>query len=208
MKKLLSVLMALALVLVPVLSLADAVETLEPAYLQYTHTDDQYSFMYPDTWTLLNKENIQTIMEAVDAEADAELAQMIATYGPQIQQSDMVMLLSETGLTNVNAVAQYVGMHASDNDLLSLAPSLVAQLSGAMANIEFVDEGSIIELNGINALMVEYNCELAGTAMHGVQAYISGAENLYIFTYTCAGADEVAATSEDFGIMLGSLQIK
>ena len=149
MKKLLSVLMALALVLVPVLSLADAVETLEPAYLQYTHTDDQYSFMYPDTWTLLNKENIQTIMEAVDAEADAELAQMIATYGPQIQQSDMVMLLSETGLTNVNAVAQYVGMHASDNDLLSLAPSLVAQLSGAMAKTAIWPRGPVTTTRSI-----------------------------------------------------------
>jgi hypothetical protein len=164
--------------------------------------------MYPDTWTLLNKDNIQTLLEALDTESDAELAQMIATYGPQLEQSDMVMLLSETGATNVNVVAQYVGMRASDEDLLSLAPALVAQLSGMMENIEIVDEGSIIELNGINGLMVEYVCELAGTAMHGAQVYISGAENLYIFTYTCSNADEVAATSEDFGVMLGTLQVQ
>lgn len=208
MKKLLSVLMALALMLVPVLSMADAVETLEAACLQYTHTDDQYSFMYPDTWTLLNKENIQAIMEAADAEADPQVAQMLDTYGPQVQQSDMVMLISETGLTNVNMIAQYVGMHAGDEELLALAPNLVAQLSNAMTGIEFVDEGSIIELDGFNALMVEYNLELAGTSMHGAQVYASGAENLYIITYTCSGPDEAVATSEDFSMMLNSLQIK
>lgn len=208
MKKLFSVLLALAMLLVPVLSMAEAAEELVAEYETYTHTGDQYSFMYPNTWTLLSKENIQTIFEAVSETEDEQLAQMIAAYGPQIEEMDMVVLLSETGLANVNIVAQYVGMQATDEDLLSLASMLVSQLSNTMEGIEFVDEGSIIELVGKNGLMVEYTFELSGTQMTGVQVYVSGETDLYTFTYTCADANELEATAEDFGIMLGSLTAK
>lgn len=208
MKKLLSVLMALALALVPVLALAEAAEVLEAEYDTYTHTNEQYTFMYPIGWTMLNKENIQTIMESVDVGNDPELAQMLADYGPAIAQADMIMLVSENGQTNVSVAPKYVGMQANDEALLALAPQLVSQMSGAMENIEFVDEGSIIELNGINGLMLQYVCELAGMQVHGVQVYVSGAEYLYVLTYTCSNADELLATSEAFGIMLSSLQVK
>lgn len=208
MKKLFSVLLALAMLLVPVLSMAEAAEELVAEYETYTHTGDQYSFMYPNTWTLLNKENIQTIIEAASETEDEQLTQMIAEYGPQIEETDMVLLQSETGLTNVSIGAQYVGMQLTDEDLFSLASVLVSQMSNTMEGIEFVDEGSIIELVGKNGLIVEFTFELSGTQMTGVYVYVSGETDVYVITYTCADANELEATVEDFSIMLGSLTVK
>lgn len=207
MKKILAILMALSLMLMPVLSMAEAAEEL-PAALIYTHTDGLYSFEYPEGWTLLNAENIQETLDAMAGAGDEEMAELVATYGPQIQQTGMVMLLNETGFTNVNVVSQYVGMKPTDEQLLALAPSLVAQLSGVMEGIQFLNEGSLVELNGLKALMVEYTCELSGTAMQGAQVYVPGAENLYIFTYTCANADELTATAEAFSALLDTLTIQ
>lgn len=208
MKKFLSLLMVLALALLPVLSLAEAAEEIDVAYTTYTHTTGSYSFMYPENWFLLNAENIQAILESTAESGNAELAQLVEAYGPQIQQMDMVMVLSETGMTNVNVVCQPVGMQATDEVLLTLAPTLVQQLSSSFEGIEFVDEGSIINLGNKNGMMVEYNYELAGTSMHGVQVYVSGATDLYVFTYTCTDENELSATAEDFGFMLGSLTVQ
>lgn len=208
MKKILSVLLALAMLLVPVLSMAEAAEVLATDYTTYTHTDDQYSFMYPNSWILLNAENVQTMLDAASETEDQELAQIIQTYGPQIEQTGMIMLLNETGNTNVNVIAQYVGMRATDDVLLSLAPSLVSQLSNAMPGLEFANEGTIVKLGENTGMMVEYQYTLSGTNMYGVQVYISGETDLYILTYTCAAIDELIATSEEFGTMLGTLTVK
>ncbi len=204
MKKILSVLLALAVLLMPVLSLAEAAAMLAADYTTYTHADEQFSFMYPNSWTLLNAENVQSMLTLASETEDQELAQIIQTYGPQIEQSGMIMLLNETGNTNVNVIAQNVGMHATDEDLLSLAPTLVSQLSAALTGVEFVNEGVIINLGDKNGLIVEYNYTLSGTEMQGAQVYVSGETDLYIFTYTSAAADEVSATSREFGFMLGT----
>lgn len=208
MKKILSVLLALAMLLVPVLSMAEAAEELAVDYSIYTHTDEQYAFAYPNNWILLTAENVETVLDALSEVEDQQLAQMIANYGPQLQQSGMIMLLNETGNTNVNVVPQYVGMRATDDVLLSLAPQLVSQLSNVMEGIEFINEGTIVELGENTGLMIEYQYTLAGTDMYGVQVYISGETDMYIFTYTCAAIDELVSTSEDFGFMLGSLKVK
>ena len=91
---LLSLLMVLAMALLPVLSLAEAAEEIDVAYTTYTHTTGSYSFMYPENWFLLNAENIQTILESTAESGNAELAQLVEAYGPQIQQMDMVMVQS------------------------------------------------------------------------------------------------------------------
>lgn len=208
MKKILSVLLALAMLLVPVLSMAEAAEELAVDYSIYTHTDEQYAFAYPNNWILLTAENVETVLDAISETEDEQLAQMIANYGPQLQQSGMIMLLNETGNTNVNVVPQYVGMRATDDVLLTLAPQLVSQLSNVMEGIEFVNKGTIVELGENTGLMIEYQYTLADTDMYGVQVYISGETDMYIFTYTCAAIDELVSTSEDFGFMLGSLKVK
>jgi hypothetical protein len=208
MKKILSVLLALAMLLVPVLSMAEAAEELAADYSIYTHTDEQYAFAYPNNWILLTAENIETVLDAVSETEDEQLAQMIATYGPQVQQTGMIMLLNETGMTNVNVLAQYVGMRATDDTLLTLAPQLVSQLSNVMEGIEFINEGTIVELGENTGLMIEYQYTLADTNMYGVQAYIPGETDLYIVTYTCAAPAELEATSIDLGFMLNSLKVK
>ncbi len=208
MKKFLSALLALALMLLPVLSMAEAATEVETAYETYTHTDGQYSFMYPSSWMLLNAENIQSLMDMLSGSDDEQLAQMIAAYAPQVQQMDMVMVISESGATNVNVVPQYVGMQATDEVLLSLAPALISQLSATMEGIQFVDEGTLIDLGGKSGLMLEYDYEMSGMQIHGAQVYVSGATDLYIFTFTCGNADELVATSEEFGYLLGTLEVK
>lgn len=207
MKKILSVLLALAMLLMPVLSLAEAAEATALDFTIYLHTDGQYAFAYPNNWTLLTAENVETVMDAASEIDDPELAQIIAQYGSQVQQSGMIMVLSETGLTNVNVVAQNVGARATDEDLLALAPQLVSQLSNAMGEIRFTDEGSIVKLGNNTGLLVGYEFLLAGVDMCGLQAYIPGETNLYIITYTTV-EDEESATFEDLCLMLGSLTVK
>lgn len=207
-KSILALMVALVLMMMPVLSMAEAAEELDVTYLTYTHTDDQYSLMYPDNWILLNAENIEAVMDEMSKIGNEELANMVSLYGPQVQQLDMVMLLNESTMTNVNFVCQTIGMHAEDDVLLGLAPNLISQLSSSFEGIQFINEGTIIDLNGKNGMMLEYIYELSGVQMHGVQMYISGETNLYVCTYTCGNADELSATSEDFGFMLGSMSIK
>lgn len=206
MKKFLSVVLALALMLMPVLSMAEAATELE--YAQYTHTNEQYSFVYPNTWTVLNAETIEMLVNTLSESADEQLAQMVATYGPQIQQYDMVMVINETGMTNINVVCQPVGMEATEEALQSLAPAAVLELSNTMPGIEFLNEGTVTEFNGNKSLVLEYTYELSGMQMHGAQVYVAVGTNLYMFTYTCANADELVATSESLGVMLSSLEVK
>ncbi|MBE5803489.1 MAG: DUF1795 domain-containing protein [Clostridiales bacterium] len=203
MKKFFSVFVALVLALLPVVSMAETAE-----YLTYTHPDGQYSFMYPSNWIVLSEENIEYILTVAAKQGDAQLAQMAETYGPTIRQSGMVILLSETGMTNVNVAFTNVGMRASDEVLLTLAPAMMSQLSTVAENIQFIEEGTIIDLGDKNGMMLEYVYELSGIQMHGIQVYVSGAADMYTFTYTCVDADELEATAEDFGFMLGSLTAK
>ena len=201
-KSILALMMALVLMMMPVLSMA------ETAFQTYTHTNDQYTVQYPANWILLNAENITSIMEMMDTSEDEQLAQMISAYGPQVQQLDMVMIINETGLTNVNLVCQEVGMNLNGEQLMSMAPALVSQLSNSMAGIQFVDEGSLIDVNGTESLKMAYVMEVAGAQMCGVQVYIPGSTAIYIVTYTCNNADELEATREDFNAMLGTLVVK
>ncbi|MBE5815854.1 MAG: hypothetical protein E7320_11745 [Clostridiales bacterium] len=206
MKKFLSVLLVLALLVLPVVSMAEAAETTDDFfanYETYTHTNDQYSLFYPKTWTVLNADMIETIMTSMTDSQDEQLAQLAAQYGPQIKQTDMVMFISETGMTNVNVVCQTVGLSIDEDQLLLLAPSFTAELAKVMEGIEFINEGTIMDLATCKAMLLEYNYTLAGVEMYGAQAYVPVGEDMYIFTYNCSDAGEINTTAEDFGVMLG-----
>ena len=90
MKKILSVLLALTMLLVPVLAMAEAAQAV--TYQSYTHTDDQYTIEYADNWLMLNAELISTILNTMDTSEDEQLALLVNTYGPQIQQMDMALV--------------------------------------------------------------------------------------------------------------------
>lgn len=206
MKKFLSVLLVLALLVLPVVSMAEAAETTDDFfanYETYTHTNDQYSLFYPKTWTVLNADMIETIMTAMTDSQDEQLAQLAAQYGPQIKQTDMVMFISETGMSNVNVVCQYVGLNIDEDQLLLLAPGFTAELAKVMEGIEFINEGSIMDLATCKAMLLEYTYTLSGMEMYGAQAYVPVDDDMYIFTYNCSDAGEINTTAEDFGVMLG-----
>lgn len=208
MKKLLSVLMIFALLLVPAFSVAEVGEELGAVYLEYTHTDNQYTFMYPGNWILLNQETIQTIGDMPEGEIYERLADSIDTYGPQMEQFDAVILLSESGLTTVTVIAQYLGMRVDDKQLLAVAPVLVAQLANEMPDVEFTNEGTLIELNGMNGLLLEYTQKQDDTTLQLVQVCVAGADTLYTFAYGCSDADEAAVTTEDFYFILNTLELE
>jgi len=206
MKKILSVLLALTMLLVPVLAMAEAAQAV--TYQSYTHTDDQYTIEYADNWLMLNAELISNILNTMDTSEDEQLALLVNTYGPQIQQMDMVLFLSESGMTNVNIVYQEMGLQLTGDLLMSMAPNFVAQLSQSFEGIQFLNEGSLIAVNGVDSLMIEYAYELSGQQMQGAQVYVPGSTGLCLVTYTCGNADELVPTVEVFSDMLNSLQVK
>lgn len=68
-KKLLSLLVAFALLAMPCLTLAEEYQT-------YVSEDKSVTFLYPSDWILLSRENIDTIIDAAaTVEEVAELAQ-------------------------------------------------------------------------------------------------------------------------------------
>lgn len=199
MKKLFSLILAVMLLALPMLSLAEETTT-------YTDPAERYSFEYPSDWKVLNKDTIDDILGVAGQLGDDRLAALAQQVKPQLEAVDMVMLMSPSMTSNINAVCQPVGMELGDDMLLAMAPQLVSQMKIQMPGFELVEDASTIELPVGNAMLMQYTYAMAGIDMIGVQAYISKGENLYILTLTTV-TDSAEADSEIFGYLLGTLQI-
>lgn len=201
MKRLFSVLVILVMLLVPVLSVAEATAS-------YTHTNGQFTFQYPAGWTLLNKETISTLMDMVEDYGDEQLNALMNTYGPAIRQADMVMLINETGMANITIAAQEVGVRLDADTLEAMAPLLVNQMSATMDGLRFQNEGTVVTVKGNSCLLLEYGYELAGQMLYGAQLYVPGATSLYCLGYTCSDLNEYNATSDEFYNLVSTLEVK
>lgn len=202
MKKLLSMIMAMMMLAMPVLAMAEDAE-----WSTYTDPNGNYSFNYPTGWTVLDEESIDKIMETADTMGDEQLSAMVQQYAPQIKQSGMVILITDDMTNNVNIVRQDMGMELDDTMMEMLATMLPSQLEAQMEGIEWLADPSYVDLAEGKALLLQYSYELAGVKIVGVQAYAGVGTVLYAFTLTTAGGD-VEAAAEDFGFMLGSAQLK
>ena len=113
-RKLLSLLVALALLVMPCLTLAEEYQT-------YVSEDESVAFLYPSDWILLSRENIDTIIDAAATVEDvAELAQIART---QIEQLGIIVLMDATGANNINFQHQNAGVALSGDVRINAASS-------------------------------------------------------------------------------------
>lgn len=99
-KKLLSLLIAFALLATPCLMLAEE-------YQPYVSEDKSVTFLYPSDWILLSQENIDTIIDA--AATVEEVAELAQTARTQIEQLGIIVLMDATGANNINFQHQNAG---------------------------------------------------------------------------------------------------
>ena len=196
-RKLLSLLVALALLVMPCLTLAEEYQT-------YVSEDESVAFLYPSDWSLLSRENIDTIIDAAATVEDvAELAQIART---QIEQLGIIVLMDATGANNINFQHQNAGVALSGDDLMNLAPSLQSNISASIDGVSFYDP-ELMDINGTDAMLLQYTYAMAGIDFTGLQVYMPVGTELAICTLTSSAGD-ISAGAEAVGIIVGSLEFQ
>ena len=192
-RKLLSLLVALALLVLPCLTLAEEYQT-------DVSEDESVAFLYPSDWILLSRENIDTIIDAAATVEDvAELAQIART---QIEQLGIIVLMDATGANNINFQHQNAGVALSGDDLMNLAPSLQSNISASIDGVSFYDP-ELMDINGTDAMLLQYTYAMAGIDFTGLQVYLPVGTELAICTLT-SSAEDISAGAEAVGIIGGS----
>lgn len=196
-RKLLSLLVALALLVMPCLTLAEEYQT-------YVSEDESVAFLYPSDWILLSRENIDTIIDAAATVEDvAELAQIART---QIEQLGIIVLMDATGANNINFQHQNAGVALSGDDLMNLVPSLQSNISASIDGVSFYDP-ELMDINGTDAMLLQYTYAMAGIDFTGLQVYMPVGTELAICTLTSSAGD-ISAGAEAVGIIVGSLEFQ
>ena len=202
MRKHLIALVAFVLLLTPVFALAE-----NNVQNHYTHPDGLYSFQYPDGWTVMDRQYIDSLVSQGTSLEDTDLAQFISQYGSMIEEMDMLMLLYKDGATNVTISYQDTGMPADDAVLLMLSKGVVDQFRTSMPDVTFITEGALVDIGENRCGLIEYTYPTYGIELYGAQVFISGEEKLYSLTYTSL-ADTADAQAADFADLMTSLQVK
>ena len=195
-KKLLSLLVAFALLAMPCLTLAEEYQT-------YVSEDQSVTFLYPSDWILLSRENIDTIIDAATVEEVAELAQTART---QIEQLGIIVLMDATGANNINFQHQNAGVALSGDDLMNLSSSLQSNISSAIGGVSFYDP-ELMAIGGTDAMLLQYVYTMAGIDFTGMQVYMPVGTELAICTLT-SSAEDISAGAEAVGIIMGSLELQ
>ena len=193
-KKLLSLLVAFALLAMPCLTLAEEYQT-------YVSEDQSVTFLYPSDWILLSRENIDTIIDA--AATVEEVAELAQTARTQIEQLGIIVLMDATGANNINFQHQNAGVALSGDDL---APSLQSNISSAIGGVSFYDP-ELMAIGGTDAMLLQYVYTMAGIDFTGMQVYMPVGTELAICTLT-SSAEDISAGAEAVGIIMGSLELQ
>ena len=196
-RKLLSLVMALALLLTPFLALAEG-------YQSYTAEDGSLSFPYPEDWLLLSKENIDSVLDT--ASTIEGMSELVETARVQIEQTGIIVLIDETGVNNINLQIQDAGMALTGDMLLALSPTLQSGISDSLGDVSF-DDPQVIEVNGTETLVMQYAYTMAGFDFSVVQAYMSVGTKLVVSTLTCSSEDQLSPGAEALDIILGGLKV-
>lgn len=135
MKKLLSILLVLVM-LVPALSLAEGSSI-------YTHEEDPYyRCAYPEGWTVLTKETVDSLVDLGAAVNDNEL---LASYVDQVKTMDITMFMSPTMSDFVVIMAQPLGIDMPADQLIPLLqPTFLQQFQAIYPSMLAVNDGEVL----------------------------------------------------------------
>ncbi len=198
MKKLLSLALALMLLLGSTAALAET-----EGYTFYQHPTLGYTLEYPGTWLALDSANFEVLMTSMsddEALADLDLASVI----PLISQQQMTMFMELNG-TNVNIVAQDVGMSLTAEQFLPMMPQMGQQVIQSLPGATLMDSGSLYEVNGKQYCKLCAAYELSGSQLYAFQFYGFSGTTMILVTLTLNAASDVDAVEAYTDHMLATL---
>lgn len=155
MKKLLSILLVLVM-LAPALALAEGSSV-------YTHEQDPYyRCAYPEGWTVLTKETVDTIVDLGAAVNDNE---MLASYIDQVKTMDITMFMSPTMSDFVVIMAQPLGIDMSADQLIPLLqPTFLQQFQAMYPSSRALNDGEVLHKGDNDFAKLAYSLPINGDA--------------------------------------------
>lgn len=179
MKKALSVMLTLTLLLCCMPALAEETE-----YIPYTEPTGQFSLEYPADYLLLDDETVDALFSAVEDE-EIDFGFDFSTYAAAIRESNTVYFLNLLNGSNFNVVFQDLGGHLSANlMMLMIYPSLVEQYKTIFPTAVFDDEGSILTVNGVDFVRLALRYLQDDVTVHMEQYGVCMGNFLYYFTFS------------------------
>ena len=159
--------------------------------LSYTHRDGSYSFSYPADMILLSDDNVQEILDGMTDESysmEGMDTSVIQQNIEQVRGTDMVMVLYGSGVFNMNAVLQDVGVQLNNELVLSaLCPQFIQQYKAIYPGLTMLDEGSIYTTPGGREYVTQaLQVNAANTDMTIVVLYAVNGTKLVNATFTVA----------------------
>lgn len=198
MKLLLPLVMLFALALS---AAAEPAPALEPGYIAFEHPRFGYSIEYPAGWTLLDKDGIDAVFDAIAA-GETELSQagiqMMEQARQEIELNDIALVISPTlNGHSVNVLASPMDpLPTVQQAQEQLAPLLKQQYEQMFTGLKMLDEGSVIQVGGLEAMKVAYAFTGAGQEYTQNQYYFFTNGHQYIFTFTW-----VSPTGEELALL-------
>ena len=192
MKKILSLLMTLILMLVPFAAFAQTADDIEV----YITPEETYGFAYPSDWVVISREIIEQAMEEGYTAGDGGIGDLFAALKPQMDQMDLVMVMNLSTSDNLNLVCQDVGSHLTDEQLLKNMEDFQKIWAQLDPDVEFVSEPEMMELvegGYAYAVLMYKSTDVDGLPINVVQAITCEGTTQYTFTMTMYSTDGDAA---------------
>lgn len=186
MKKLLCTAAVLLVLLTPLAAMAEGVQT-------YAAKDGSLSFAYPTDWMVLSRDTIDAMMEATASMEDVKA--LVESVRPQIEQSNLVIVMNSDGTANVNLLLQDVEAELTGDDLLSMAPAIQQSLKQQIDTAEFADEPALTTLGNRQAMLLQWAYTLADIDFAAIQAYMPMGTDLVTCTLTLSAFDDALIES-------------
>lgn len=194
MRKLVCALMA-ALLLLSTLALAEA----ETGYTGYVNKNNGYTLNYPTGWTLMDKENIDKVMEAAESGAIEGLdGAAVAGYREQMETMDMMMCVAPDGMVNFNVLYQQLPDSYTAGQLVEqLCPATLQQLQSTLSDLTVVDSGSVYTAGENEYAMISAQYVLGGMNLALSQLMVCSGTTLYVITFTVTLSEDLDVAQLD-----------
>lgn len=184
-KKWLALLLALTLTLIPAFALAEAAA--DEAYAAYSNETNGYTIDYPDDWTLVSKESLQSVLDALDSGetvVDGLDSSTIKACQSQIENMDMVMFISPDGVVNANVTYQAVSGKVTSDEILShVCPLVKQQFESAYQGYAELTDPAVQTVGDNEFVETAGQYTLSDQSFIILQALCSSDSALYTVTY-------------------------
>lgn len=196
MKKTFACILSAMLLLTWSFALAETTETAESEYATYTNAYYNYTIDYPADWFVLDSETIKDIMKNItsgDVPADAFTAEAItmldATFS-QAADGDIVEFMDRNG-SNFNVTCfEFPTLASIELVNYVFSPQIVTMYTNMIAGIEFLDSGSIYQLDGRDFIHIKCQYIMNGIPLTLSSLYYFDNGMVYNFSFTWSAGDE------------------